>query len=208
MSETQTEVTEIVDAAELMSTMPHRPKREQTLKTVMDKWPGHITVANDRASFSGCRIIEFQTNGTVAGLEVDDAAVYYDQVYYGQLNNDDAAKVGWGPADYMNLYFSHRANLLCIDWKPTETGILCIVTTQLDDEDLEEFQEAQVRVNLEMRDWRERKAKEREAAEADAREQRRLAAVGKNAETYNLAGRIRELEAELSELRKAAPRAS
>lgn len=203
MSETQTEVTEIVNATELLSTMPHRPKREQTLKTVMDKWPGHITVANDRASFSGCRIIEFQNTGTVAGLEVDDAAVYYDQ-----LEDVSAAEVGWGPADYMNLYFSHRANLLCIDWKPTDTGILCIVTTQLDDEDLEEFQEAQVRVNLEMRDWRERKAKEREAAEADAREQRRLAAVGKNAETYNLAGRIRELEAELSELRKAAPRAS
>lgn len=203
MSETQAEVTEIVDAAELMSTMPHRPKREQTLKTVMDKWPGHITVANDRASFSGCRIIEFQTNGTVTGLEVDDA-----DVYYAQLKDVSAAEIDWGPADYMNLYFSHRANLLCIDWKPTETGILCIVTTQLDDEDLEEFQEAQVRVNLEMRDWRERKAKEREAAEADAREQRRLAAVGKNAETYNLAGRIRELEAELSELRKAAPRAT
>lgn len=203
MSETQTEVTEIVDAAELLSTMPHRPKREQTLKTVMDKWPGHITVANDRASFSGCRIIEFQTTGTVTGLEVDDA-----DVYYAQLKDVSDAEIGWGPADYMNLYFSHRANLLCIDWKPTETGILCIVTTQLDDEDLEEFQEAQVRVNLEMRDWRERKAKEREAAEADAREQRRLAAVGKSAETYNLAGRIRELEAELSELRKAAPRAS
>lgn len=185
------------DPAEIHSTPPYRPTREQTLKTVQDKWPGHITLASDRASFSGCRVITF-CGGTALGLTQEDKEAFVkDLEAHGAPIN--------APEDAMNLYFSKRANLLMLDWKLDGVGgITCFVTTQLDAEDLEEMQEVNTRVNLEMREWREKRAKEKAERQAEAMEERRLIEVGRTAETYNLAGRVRELEAELAEMRKAA----
>lgn len=185
------------DPAEIHSTPPYRPTREQTFKTVQDKWPGHITIASDRASFSGCRVITF-CEGTVLGLTQEDK-----EAFVGDLTAHGASITT--PEDAMNLYFSKRANLLMLDWKLDGVGgITCFVTTQLDAEDLEEMQEVNTRVNLEMREWREKRAKEKAERQAEAMEERRLIEVGRTAETYNLAGRVRELEAELAEMRKAA----
>lgn len=185
------------DPAEIHSTPPYRPTREQTFKTVQDKWPGHITIASDRASFSGCRIITFTAVGA-EGLTQEDAAKLVEDTYAAGLSVLTAEQL-------MNLYFSTRANLLVLDWKINNEGaITVIVTTQLDAEDLEEMQEVNVRVNLEMREWREKRAKEKAERQAEAMEERRLIEVGRTAETYNLAGRVRELEAELAEARKAA----
>lgn len=183
------------DPAEIHSTPPYRPTREQTFKTVQDKWPGHITLASDRASFSGCRIITFNSLGAY-GLTFEDDVVFA---------TEQAKTVCHNAEDMMNLYFSTRANLLVLDWKPAAEGdITVVVTTQLDAEDLEEMQEVNTRVNLEMREWREKRAKEKAERQAEAMEERRLIEVGRTAETYNLAGRVRELEAELAEARKAA----
>lgn len=183
------------DPAEIHSTPPYRPTREQTFKTVQDKWPGHITLASDRASFSGCRIVTFTSEGAY-GLTDDDDDVFA---------TERAETACYNPEDMMNLYFSTRANLLVLDWKlAVDGGITVVVTTQLDAEDLEEMQEVNTRVNLEMREWREKRAKEKAERQAEAMEERRLIEVGRTAETYNLAGRVRELEAELAEARKAA----
>lgn len=184
------------DPAEILSSAPHRPTREQTVKTVQDKWPGHITLASDRASFSGCRIVTFAPSGAY-GLTDEDVAVFAQERAKTVCHNAEAM---------MNLYFSTRANLLMLDWKlgPEVDTITVVITTQLDAEDLEEMQEVNVRVNLEMREWREKRAKEKAERQAEALEERRLIEVGRTAETYNLAGRVRELEAELSEARKAA----
>lgn len=194
------------DPAEIHSTPPYRPTREQTLKTVQDKWPGHITIASDRASFSGCRVISFKDYGAM-GLETEDAHLFNEQMtelLQGGID-EGIENPMLDPADQMNLYFSKRTNLLVLDWKITNEGeITAIITTQLDAEDLEEMREVNTRVNLEMREWREKRAKEKAERQAEAMEERRLIEVGRTAETYNLAGRVRELEAELAELRKAA----
>lgn len=212
------------DPAEIHSTPPYRPTREQTLKTVQDKWPGHITIASDRASFSGCRIITFFSGGWT-GLTPEDNDAFESQVFarvdelealhtaainslppeMKTIQDLDDSDLMLTPAELMNLYFSTRANLLVLDWKINNEGaITVIVTTQLDAEDLEEMQEVNVRVNLEMREWREKRAKEKAERQAEAMEERRLIEVGRTAETYNLAGRVRELETELAEARKAA----
>lgn len=141
------------------------------------------------------------------GLETEDAHLFNEQMtelLQGGID-EGIENPMLDPADQMNLYFSKRTNLLVLDWKITNEGeITAIITTQLDAEDLEEMQEVNTRVNLEMREWREKRAKEKAERQAEAMEERRLIEVGRTAETYNLAGRVRELEAELAEMRKAA----
>ena len=187
------------DPAEIHSTPPYRPTREQTFKTVQDKWPGHISWASDRANFAGCRVITFDENA-VYGLEEKDENEFGLQMHESSKSESFTASA----EELMNLYFSTRANLLVVSMTTTASSITVLVTTQMDNEDLEEFQEIQTRVNLEMREWREKRAKEKAERQAEAMEERRLIEVGRTAETYNLAGRVRELEAELAEMRKAA----
>lgn len=184
-----------VGPEEVLSQTPKYPTREQTLKTVQDKYPGHITWATDRGSFSGGREIYFGYDG-VLGLEAEDAEVFEKQVAEDGTPNS--------PQALANLYFSKRANLLVVDRQVTNGGISYIITTQLDDDDLEEFEEVQKRVQLEMREWRERKAQDKEAAMAEAKEERRLIEVGRKAETYSVFKKNRELEEALAEARAEA----
>lgn len=201
------------DPAEILATVPKSPTREQTLKTVQDKMPGHIAIASDRASFAGCRLVTF-CDGAVDGLQAADAALFKSQCAEAGFRMVNRVEDPFGDRkDYepearaeelANLYFSTRANLLVVDKAVTEVGITMWITTQLDEDDLAEMNEVNTRVQIEMREWRERREKDKADAAAEVAEQRRLAEVGKNAETYNLAGRLKEAEKEIAALKKAA----
>lgn len=188
------------DPTEIASQTPKGPTREQTLKAVQDKWPGHISWVSDRANFSGCRVIRFEW-GTVLGLEAADDALFREQMLKEREDkNPDAVA---SPEQLANLYFSTRANLLVVDMKISDSTIVVLMTTQLDEEDLEELQEVNRRVQIDMREWREKREEAKLKAVEAHREERRLIEVGKTAEAHNLAGRIRELEAALKEARKS-----
>ena len=197
-----------IDASEVFSERPKGPSREQTQKTVYDKFPGHISWATDSANFSGCRIITFYDDLTASGLSVDDAAQLEAQLeaQLAELSEDQRAYMM--AADLMNLYFSKRANLLLVHMMPGTEQITCLITTQLDEDDLAEFEEVQRRVQLDMREWREKRDKDREEAAQAAREERRLIEVGRKAETYNLFAKLRELEEEVKALKAAAKEAA
>lgn len=185
---------EVASSVETLSDQPQGPTREQTQKTLMDKYPGHISWATDRANFSGCRIIEFR-NRDVVGLEDQDAERFAAEL----------VKAGAGSAvALMNLYFSTRANLLIIDLNVTPTGIVCLITTQLDDEDLQLMEDVRQLNQVAMRDIQAKRDAAREARRTQEKEDKRLLAWAKQAEAHNLAGRLRELEAENAQLRKAA----
>lgn len=181
-------------APEIMADVPMAPKREKGIKTLMDKYPGHISWASDRANFSGCRIVTFTENNAL-GLEKEDAEVFQKQL----TELEDAHPDDFLTAETIaNLYFSTRGNLLVVDTKVTSMGITMLITTQLDADDLEELQETQTRINLEMREWREEREK-RKLAEMEAfKEEKRLADVGRKAEQYGWVKRIRELEEKLA----------
>lgn len=193
-----------------------QPQREDTLKSVYDKRPGHISWATDRANFSGCRLISFTANNqpiSAHGLEQKDAERFDEQLdkYIEGLEDNRILMA----TDLVNLYFSTRANLLMLELRITDDTAACLVTTQLDDDDLEEFQEIQHRVNLEMREWREKRA-ERKAADAELlAENKRLVEVGKAAEQHRwkeknreLTDELAEVKAELNKLKKEAKNAS
>ena len=88
--------------------------------------------------------------------------------------------------------------LLVLDAKPGNSGITCIISTQLDDDDLEELQESQQFLEVHMRKWREERAKRKEAEATSVAEIRRLAAIGKKVEEHNLLNKLRELEEKLA----------
>jgi hypothetical protein len=181
-----------LNPSEVLSDQPHAPTREQTQKTVMDKYPGHISWATDRANFAGCRAISFGT-GTWSGLEGKDEDKFLEQVtdmtlkWYTQFeketekeaNGDEYAA---SPEELLNLYFSTRANLLIVQMGYVDGEIKCLITTQLDDEDLEDFKEMQEVAQVQMRASRERRAEERKKVMADERETQRLAEVGRKYE--------------------------
>lgn len=161
--------------SEVLSTLPVGPTREQTEKTVYDKYPGHIAWATDRANFAGCRAVRFATGG-VFGLEKADEQKFAMQATLASLGEDSSAE------EFMNLYFSSRANLLIVQMGYAEDEICALITTQLDEEDLEDFAEIQ---QLNQVALREARAK-REARHAEARkavlEEKRLAEVGRKYE--------------------------
>ena len=183
--------------AEVLSDLPMIPSREQTEKKLMDKYPGHISWATSNAHHAGCRFVTFSSRG-VHGLEAIDARVFSEQLNAGPPMTSLSA------AELLNMYFSTRANLLLIHAMPDGGAIHCVITTQLDEEDLEAFQEIQVMNQLAMREVRAKQDKRRAARLAAAAEAKRLQEVGKRAEDHNLAGRVRELEEENAALRKAA----
>lgn len=187
MSETETAMTE------LMADKPKGPSREQTTKMLLDKYPGHISWASDRANFSGCRVVTFYP-GWASGLTPEDSKLFEQQREAALKDSEH----GTSPEGAMNLYFSTRANLLVVEMVPHETGITCLITTQLDDEDLEELQESQQFLEVHMRKWREDRAKRREAEATSVAEIRRLAAIGKKVEEHNLLNKLRELEEKLA----------
>ncbi len=161
------------DPAEILAGQPKYPRREDTEKSVMDKFPGHITWATDRGSFSGNRVVTFVAGGA-QGLEQEDEMLYIEQCRAAGLLDGEAA-----PEALMNLYFSKRANLLVVDMAVSETTITVLMTTQLDDEDLEELNERQTAVEVHMREWREARAQRKATAAAAVLEEKRLADVGR-----------------------------
>jgi hypothetical protein len=173
------------DPAEIMAGTPKYPSREDTLKTVQDKFPGHIAWASDRGSFSGNRVITF-VEGGAQGLEPTDEGVLIEQMKLKGMFEEGADAA---PEAIMNLYFSTRSNLLVVDMAVSETTITILVTTQLDGDDLEEFQEVNRRIQIEMRPWREERAAAKQKAADEVRENQRLIEVGRKAETYNLNGK-------------------
>ncbi len=66
--------------------------------------------------------------------------------------------------------------------KPSADTITMLVTTQLDDEDLEEFQEASRHTEMHMREWRAQRAADKEKEAEKLRENMRLMEVGRNYE--------------------------
>lgn len=176
----------MIDPAEVLANQPVYPKREDSLKSVQDKFPGHVVMASDRASFSGCRILRFGL-GAVEGLEVEDEKVFARQCkeagYYASDGFLKTAEHGTPAAEELaNLYFSKRANLLVVNQMADSGELVLFVTTQLDEDDLEEMQEFQTRVQLGMREWREERAKRKEEELAAFREERRLLEVGRSYE--------------------------
>lgn len=201
-----TEETLGADPVESLGSIVNARESRQ-FKTLVDKQPGHIMWANDRASFAGCRVITFSDIGA-DGLTPEDGAALTKQL--------QEANIEAGAEAIANLYFSHRGNLLVLDMRlatdPSRGTVLTfIITTHLDEEDLEEMQEVQQRVNLEMREWKQRRA-ERQAADRERQlEYNRLVEVGRNAEQYKwkeknreLQERIDELSSELNKLKKGA----
>lgn len=191
---------EVAASVETLSDQAQGPTREQTQKTLMDKYPGHISWATDRANFSGCRMIEFR-NHDVVGLERADAERFIAEI---QSARDPERAFPLEAVEVMNLYFSTRANLLIIDLNVTVTGIVCLITTQLDDEDLQMMEDVRQLNQVAMREIQIKRDAAREARRAQEKEDKRLLAWAKQAEAHNLAGRLRELEQENAQLRKAA----
>jgi hypothetical protein len=163
------------DPAELLAGQPKYPRREDTMKSVMDKFPGHITWASDRGSFSGNRVVTFMAGGA-QGLEQEDAAIFIEQMKLAGLDIESS------PEDVMNLYFSKRANLLVVDLTVSETTLTVLMTTQLDDDDLAELNERQVAVEIHMREWREKRAEAKAQEGLQIKENARLMEVGRNYE--------------------------
>lgn len=186
MSETtETALTEV------MADKPKGPSREQTTKMLLSKYPGHISWASDRANFSGCRVVTFYS-GIVDGLTSDDKDQFKKQW---EAAFPEGTRKYVAPEDTMNLYFSTRANLLVVAMQPSQDGgIMCLITTQLDEEDLEELQESQQFLEVHMRQWREARNERKAKEVANVAEIRRLAEIGKKAEEHNLFERLRELE--------------
>lgn len=161
--------------SEVLATLPAAPSREQTEKTVMDKYPGHIAWATDRANFAGCRAIRFATGGCF-GLEQKDAAVFAEQCVKAGLGEDSPAE------EFMNLYFSFRANLLIVQMGYAEDEIAAFITTQLDEEDLEDFEAARQANQVAMREARAKRAERHAEARRAVLEEKRLAEVGRKYE--------------------------
>lgn len=161
--------------SEVLATQPQQPTREQTEKTVHDKYPGHIAWATDRANFAGCRAIRFATGG-VFGLEKKDAGNFALECVEAKLGEDTPAE------EFMNLYFSTRANLLIVQMGYAEDEIAALITTQLDEEDLEDFEAVRQSQQVAMREAREKRAARHAEARKAVLEEKRLAEVGRKYE--------------------------
>lgn len=165
----------ISNPSEALATLPQGPSREQTEKIVMDKYPGHIAWATDRANFAGCRAVRFATGG-VFGLEEQDSNRFANQCVAAGLGEDTPAE------EFMNLYFSTRANLLIIQMGYADDEIAALITTQLDEEDLEDFEAVRQAQQVGMREARAKRAARHEEARKAVMEGMRLAEVGRKHE--------------------------
>lgn len=191
-----------LNPSDVLSDRPQGPTREQTQKTVHDKFPGHIAWATDRANFSGCRIVKFTDDDGAYGLSKEDAAKFREQIieYINQHTMRGEESPDLMAEDLANLYFSTRSNLLVVHSEIGEGYVALFVTTQLDEDDLDEFMEVQRRVNIDMAEWRKQRDADREARAEQARENLRLIEVGRKAEEYGWAKKNRELEEANEEL--------
>lgn len=186
-----------LDPVELTATIPVHPSREQTEKSLWERQPGHIAWSVGTAHHAGCRVLTFLDSG-VEGLMEDDNARFQEELAFKRRPSS--------PAEFMNAYFSTRANLLVVDMKPDCGTLHVIVTNQLDPDDLDIMQEIQ-QLNQQMyaearKRIEDRNTERRQKLQTEQAEQKRLAAIGKTAEDHNILGRFRELEEENAALRK------
>lgn len=163
-------------------------------------WPGLISIAGDRGYFPGCRLVSFANDCCPQGLSIEDADALLRQL-------EKASWVGVTSADQLNTFAQYRGNLAIVDWRIDNSGrIHCLITTQLDGENLEDFQEAGRILEIEMRRLREeRAAKAAEQVEAASKKQADDAEVmvlGRKAKEHNLLGKLRELEEENFDLKR------
>lgn len=164
-------------------------------------WPGLISLAGHRGYFPGCRAIEFRDREEPAGLTPEDLENLQKQAQAEGHQLDLLAA-----ADQMNLYFHYRGNLSVVDFRITDYGIMCLITTQLDARELEDFQEASRIMDNEMQRIRkERKEKEeitdKEKAEKE-RADKELMILGRKAKEFNLLEKLRELDDENLSLKR------
>lgn len=201
----------IPETTELLATRIPR-KRELVLKR-----PGNINFVGDKGSFPGARLISFESTSTsegkpvhAFGLEEEDLLKFRDQV------EDERKVTEVGPADFrpeelVNLYFKHRANLLVLHVEHTLSSVRVLFTNQLEDDEIDEFQEASKFLEDHMQAYREKKAaKQREAATAKAEaeaELKELAELGRKEREFNFIAQVRELKEELEKVRKELNRA-
>lgn len=159
--------------------------------------PGNINFAAPGGSYPGSRIITVYDNG-IQGLEVDDGMKLVDQA------NDE--KPG-NAAEWANLYFKHRANLLTTAVVPTfDGGLVILFTNHLEGERLEYFQKYQSVVSETMEKWeaeqQEKRAKEEEVINARVAENNALIELGRKARDHNLLAKLKELDGQVTKMKK------
>lgn len=184
---------ELGNPAEVFAELPKAASREQVVKTMMDKMPGHIAYATDRANFPGSRVISFYPE-SVFGLEGDDEERFKEEC------GGDFSDLT--PAELVNEYFANRANLLMLQMNVTDSAITMLVTSQMDADDIEEFQEGQRAMSEHMREWRAKKAEQRAKEQAIIDENKKLLALGKKVKEHNLLGKLKEQEQTIEELKQ------
>lgn len=159
--------------------------------------PGNINYAAPGGSYPGSRVIVVYDNG-IQGLEVDDGMKLVEQA------NDEGPE---NAAEWANLYFKHRANLLTVAVTPTfDGGLVIMFTNHLEGERLEYFQKYQSVVSETMEKWeaeqQEKRAKEEEAANARVAETNALIELGRKARDHNLLAKLKELDGQVTKMKK------
>lgn len=80
--------------------------------------------------------------------------------------------VDFATTDEANEFFKDRAGLLVVDYQVGNSGrVFMLISKQMDEQEMEEFNEYQSIVGAKMREWNERRdAEKKSAAEAAAKE--------------------------------------
>jgi hypothetical protein len=160
-------------------------------------WPGLISVAGDRGYFPGCRLVAFHDREQPEGLDGENINDLYKH----------CGADGWPPAaDQLNTFAQHYGNLAIVDWRIVGSSIYCLITTQLDGDQLEDFQFAGRVLEQAMRERRAEREEQTkaagEAAAAKEREDAEALALGRKAKEHNLMGKLRDLEEENADMKR------
>lgn len=170
------------------------------VRPVVLKRPGNINVAGERGNFPGCRAVMFSANGA-SGLDSEDERLFRQQLA------DECNGVAYSAADAANCYFRHRANLLTVSEAVDASGNMHILfTNQIEGEMLEEFEaftsEWEQVWSKRLEERRTREAQEEEKRNALRLEEKTLAELGRKARDHKLVEKLRQLEEELTQVKK------
>lgn len=162
--------------------------------------PGHINVATDKGNYPGCRLAFFHHEGFVEGLMPEDKTALEQQVRESGLNYPVSVP------DMVNLYFSHRANLLVVDIIPTQDGLWVEWTNQLEGNTVSLFTKfsqawSAVEQAIMDRDAEEKEAELKAQADKEA-EEKALITLGKNVRDQNLIQKLREASERMDKQQK------
>jgi len=183
------------------------PQRPQKYKALFKNALGEITYASPRGlNAFGCAVVQFIDGDPPEGLDDREIGVLAEQCGIEAddiFEAEDVYAMGVWPsaAEQLNTFFAHRANILLVEVSFSPESISCLVGLMFDGEDLDELEEFQRITDQHMREYRERKAEAKEAAEKsekDAAEQLQAdAELGKKAREHNLIGKLQLLEGKL-----------